>query len=239
MDWNNDGYHDLLVGDSDGNVVIYVNTSNNTNPVLDNGTTIFSTGYDRVTPVVIDWNGDGKKDLIIGNMEGNIVIYLNNGTDSLPAFDTPFLLLLDGKIFDAGSRSAPRVYDWNKDGLNDLLIGEMEGYVFYLKNIGTRNSPLFNKAEKLVLGNGDFLRYPDPTGSPRSRLFVTDWNDDGLDDILLSGRDGKVLLFLSALEASHSPRVLAKRIWNQSRESLIQLKNKSIEKIRELKKRFS
>jgi len=239
VDWNNDGYNDLLVGDADGNVVIYMNTADNTNPVLDNGTMIFNIGYYRATPAVSDWNGDGKKDLIIGNMEGNIIIYLNNGTDSSPAFDAPFLLSLDGKIFNTGARSAPRIYDWNKDGLNDLLVGEMEGYVYYLKNVGTRNSPLFRKAEKLALGNGDFIRYPDPSGRSRSRLFVTDWNDDGLDDILLSGRDGRILLYLATSEASHSPRVFAKRIWNQSRESLTHLKNRFIDKIRELKKRIS
>jgi len=239
VDWNNDGYHDLLVGDSVGNVLIYMNTADNTNPVLDNGTIIFNIGYDRATPAASDWNGDGKKDLIIGNMEGTIIIYLNNGTDSHPVFDTSFPLLLDGKIFDVGTRSAPRIYDWNKDGLKDILVGEMQGYVYYLKNIGTHNSPLFRKAEKLVLGNGEFIRYPDPTGSSRSRLFVTDWNDDGLDDIVLSGRDGRILLYLATSEASHSPRVLVKRIWYQSRDSLIHLKKLSIDKIRELKRRYS
>lgn len=239
MDWNNDGYNDLLVGDADGNVVIYMNTADNANPVLDSGTIIFNIGYYRATPVVSDWNGDGKKDLITGNMEGNIIIYLNSGTDYLPVFDPPFLLSLDGKIFNAGARSAPRIYDWNKDGLNDLLVGEMQGYVYYLKNVGTRNSPLFRKAEKLSLGNGDFIRYPDPTGRSRSRLFITDWNNDGLDDILLSGRDGKILLYLATSEGYRSPWVLAKKTWNQSRETLVHLKNIFINKIRELKKRFS
>ncbi len=234
----------MLVGDANGNVQIYMNTNNNTDPIFTEGLFIHANGTninagDRATPVANDWNGNGKNDLIIGNMEGNIVIYLNKGTDSVPVFDSSFLLQVDGKVFDAGTRSAPRIYDWNKDGLNDLLIGEAEGYVYYLKNVGTRNAPLFKKAEKLVLGNGDFLRYPDPTGNPRSRLFVTDWNDDGLDDILLSGKDGRVMLFLAAPGPSHSPLVFAKKIWNQSRETFIKLKSKSIEIIRGLKKRSS
>ena len=234
----------MLVGDTNGDVQFYMNTNNNTDPIFAEGLFIQANGTninvgERATPVADDWNGDGKKDLIIGNMEGNIVIYLNKGTDSIPVFDSPFLLQVDGKVFNAGTRSAPRIYDWNKDGLKDLLIGVMEGYVYYLKNIGTPDAPLFKKAEKLVLGNGDFLRYPDPTGNPRSRLFVTDWNDDGLDDILLSGRDGKAMLFLAASEPSNSPRVFTKRIWNQSKETFIKLKNKSIEKIRGLKKRSS
>jgi hypothetical protein len=234
----------LLVGDANGNVQVYLNTNNNSEPIFAEGLFIQANEAninvgERATPVADDWNDDGKKDLIIGNMKGNIVIYLNKGSDSVPAFDSPFLLQVDGKVFDAGTRSAPRIYDWNKDGLKDLLIGEMDGYVFYLKNIGTRKTPLFNKAEKLVLGNGDFLRYPDPTGNPRSRLFVTDWNNDGLDDILLSGRDGRVMLFLAASETSNSLGAFARRIWNQSKETFIKLKNKSIEKIRGLKKRFS
>jgi len=233
----------LLVGDTNGNVQIYLNTNNNANPVLGEGVFIQANmtninAGERAAPVADDWDGDGKKDLIIGNMEGNIVIYLNKGSDSLPAFDSSFLLQVDGKVFDAGTRSAPRLYDWNKDGFKDLLAGEMEGYVYYLKNIGTRKAPLFNKAEKLVLRNGDLLRYPDPTGNPRSRLFVTDWNDDGLDDILSSGRDGKVMLFLAVPEPSHSPLVFAKRIRNQSRETFIKLKNKSIENIRGIKKKL-
>ena len=234
----------MLVGDANGEVQIYINTNNNTDPIFTEGLFIQADGTninagDRATPVANDWDGNGKDDLIIGNMEGNIVIYLNKGTDSVPVFGSSFLLQADGKVFDAGTRSAPRIYDWNKDGLSDLLIGEAEGYVYYLKNVGTRNAPLFKKAEKLALGNGDFLRYPDPTGSPRSRLFVTDWNDDGLDDILLSGKDGKAMLFLAAPEPSHSPLVFAKKIWNQSGETFIKLKSKSIEIIRGLKKSSS
>lgn len=49
---------------------------------------------DYSTPVVYDWNGDGKKDLIIGSrtgtsstgLHGYVNFYENTGSDSSPSF---------------------------------------------------------------------------------------------------------------------------------------------------------
>jgi len=42
-------------------------------------------GY--LAPCVTDWNNDGKKDLLVGQLsEGKIRLYLNRGTDSSPVF---------------------------------------------------------------------------------------------------------------------------------------------------------
>ena len=39
----------------------------------------------HLVPVVVDWNEDGKKDLLIGQFkEGKIGLYLNEGTDGKP-----------------------------------------------------------------------------------------------------------------------------------------------------------
>jgi hypothetical protein len=106
-------------------------------------------------------------------------------------------LQVGGIDFDIGSRAAPRIYDWNHDGLNDLLVGEVEGYVYFLENTGSNDSPSFESAERMFLQNGDPLQYS--TSYPRSRLYVTDWNEDGLDDILLGGADGRVQLYTSVV----------------------------------------
>lgn len=40
----------------------------------------------HLVPVVIDWNEDGKKDLLVGQFSGGkIRLYLNQGTDAAPA----------------------------------------------------------------------------------------------------------------------------------------------------------
>jgi len=49
-------------------------------------------------PTVVDWNGDGKKDLIVGSFTGNpgnVMLYLNIGTDAEPKFDK-------GRVLEAG-----------------------------------------------------------------------------------------------------------------------------------------
>ena len=163
MDWDNDGLHDLLVGDTGGNVHIYLNTINNLTPALD----------------------------------GNIIIYINEGTDAAPVFNSYYYMQLSsGADFDIGSRAAPRIIDWNNDGLKDLLVGEDHGYIYFLKNAGTNAEPLFNDLRKLELQTGEPLRYL-PAEESISRLAVADWNNDGYSDILVGGGDGRVMLFLA------------------------------------------
>lgn len=206
MDWDNNGNNDLLVGDGDGNVFIYRNTNNNTNPILDSGTLVLNNADDRATPVFEDWNGDGYKDLLVGNLTGNIQVYINGSTDAAaPYFSSYSNLLVGGSTFDIGSRAAPRIYDWNRDGLKDIIAGEYNGYVYYLKNTGTvdsNNIPVFNSAEKLLLLDSTPLRYINNPAStvPRSRIDIVDWNNDGLPDIISGGNDGRVMLFTAAPE---------------------------------------
>jgi hypothetical protein len=210
VDWNNDGKQDLLVGDSFGGVRIYKNTNSITDPILDGGTLILNTGNDRATAIVDDWNGDGKKDLLVGNLTGTIQVYLNGGTDATPSFGSAYNLQVGGVDFDVNSgissdtngRSAPRIYDWDGDGNKDLLVGQLSGNIYYLRNTGENTAPVFNTVDKLLLGDGTPLRYLSdaippavPAAGPRSRFDITDWNNDGYADIVVGGSDGKVMLF--------------------------------------------
>jgi hypothetical protein len=52
----------------------------------------------HATPYVADWDGDGKKDLLVGQFgEGKLRIYLNKGTDENPKFDGFTYLQAGGK----------------------------------------------------------------------------------------------------------------------------------------------
>lgn len=229
MDWNNDGRHDLLIGDSEGKVKVFLNTNTNTHPILFSGTYVGTAGADltvgeRATPVAADWNGDNKKDLLAGSMDGSIRVFINEGTDSEPVMKPPYILKAGGRDFNIGSRSAPRVYDWNGDGLEDILVGEMEGYVYFLKNTGTHSRPVFERAGKLMLRDGNVIQYSAKDYYARSRVFITDWNNDGYNDLLLGGQDGRVILYESAPAPSYSPVAIAHRIWNHLKETSIAFK---------------
>ena len=51
----------------------------------------------QAIPTVADWDNDGRKDLIIGQYtNGNILVYLNKGTDVKPVFSGSFSVLSGG-----------------------------------------------------------------------------------------------------------------------------------------------
>ena len=50
-------------------------------------------------PCVVDWNDDGKKDLLVGCFfSGNVHLFLNSGTNSAPVFTTGTMLQADGTV---------------------------------------------------------------------------------------------------------------------------------------------
>jgi len=52
----------------------------------------------HLVPTVTDWNGDGKKDLVVGQfLGGKIRVYLNNGTDKAPVLKDFSLLRAENK----------------------------------------------------------------------------------------------------------------------------------------------
>ena len=199
VDWDNDGKSDLLVGQANGKVRIFRNTNTDSEPMFDIGSFLqvgasgskytMSVGY-RATPSVADWNNDGRKDVVSGGLDGRIHVFLNEGSDSTPDFVSETLAAnSDGFVF--GSRSSPVVMDLDGDGKKDLLVGDTSGRLFFYSNVGTDDAPVFGESS-LVESDGVAI---DLAGSPRSRPFVCDWNEDGYSDILVGAGDGYVHLF--------------------------------------------
>ncbi len=72
-------------------------------PTFTSGTRIQANGLDikvdsyASATCVADWNGDGKKDLLVGCFYyGNVYLYLNSGSNSSPVFTTASKLQANG-----------------------------------------------------------------------------------------------------------------------------------------------
>jgi hypothetical protein len=137
----------------------------------------------------VDWNNDGRKDLITGDYDGCIRIYYNQGTDAAPVFDDFSYLVMAGARFSCGYYSDPEIVDWNNDGLLDIVCGESEGRILLLLNEGTKARPVFN-SKSYLMDNGRELRLSGST-SPT----VGDWNLDGKKDLIVGDASGRLLYF--------------------------------------------
>src|SRR5688572_2647140 len=141
-------------------------------------------------PYATDFDNDGDYDMFIGNIEGSVVLIENVGHAKKPIFSTKRKKLeAAGKEIRTPNGDAGPVYeDWNHDGLRDLLIGAGDGSVWFYENTGRKNAPAF-AAGKMLIPAGSWEPFPqnmEPKKSgARSKLCVTDYNGDGLVDLLL------------------------------------------------------
>ena len=96
---------------------------------------------------VTDWNGDGKKDLIVGNDDGEIFVFINKGSNESPEYDSKGEKL--GVTF--GPDASPQILSRGR-GVNDLVVADRSGEVTLSVNTGSPGSPNF--PEKRVLRAG-------------------------------------------------------------------------------------
>jgi hypothetical protein len=99
--------------------------------------------------VAFDWDGDGDLDLLLGDHHsGHIYRRDNGGTAGKPAFGSKNLPVHAGGVpIDVrGTVATLRLFDWNRDGLADLLVTGMGdayedgegGGVWLFVNTGTK-----------------------------------------------------------------------------------------------------
>jgi hypothetical protein len=210
--WDADKRKDLLVGQADGTVKIFLNVGTDDDPFFDAGETI-NVGTDkqdlnvgsRATSTFIDWDNDDRMDLVVGAIDGKIHIFLNcDCTDGIPPsfnFSAPsgeFALENGLDLVVPTNRSSPAIFDLDGDGKKDLLTGNTEGQILFYKNMGTDDKPKFS-GHSLIESNGVAIDLP---GMPRSRPYICYWTGDGnfgpidnYPDVLVGSGDGKVRLY--------------------------------------------
>ncbi|MBM3322088.1 VCBS repeat-containing protein [candidate division WOR-3 bacterium] len=211
MDWNSDGEWDIVSGDRDGYFNVFIREGGDLTAyymvkLMDS--TVLDAGYNS-QPAVVDWDGDGMKDLLLGTETGYIRFYPNRTSDTWPMFQD-FTDVVAGGAAIYLNRVNPYVFDLDQDGVQDLICGANDGYVRFYRNTGTNANPVLAAAETLRTTTGTPARASGNAAG--SRCGFGDWNNDGTPDFLISAFDGMVELFLgapvTAVEQGARPSVL-------------------------------
>lgn len=197
-DVDNDGLKDLIVSNlyrfktesiKEGTIAWYKNTGTATNPAYTfvdyNWLNLNQLNYGlRMVPTFGDINGDGKQELIIGKEDGTLVLFQNNGS----TFVNPTINLKDNTntTIQVGGYAFPQLFDLNKDGLLDLIVGNRTGKLIYYQNTGTSTAPSF----ELINDNLGAIHIQDPN------------NPDGYTAPHFFRKNDTTLLFLGAIDGT-------------------------------------
>ncbi|QEG30442.1 FG-GAP repeat protein [Gemmata obscuriglobus] len=138
----------------------------------------------------MDLDGDGKGDIISGSWPGPITWFRRTG-ETFAGGET--LKHKDGTPVNPANGSHAFAFDWDGDGLPDLVIGTAGGEVMLAPNVGTRDRPVFDRAKPLTAG-GQKLTAPSGCAAP----VVADWDGDGRPDLVVGAEDGSVVWFRNA-----------------------------------------
>lgn len=150
VDWNEDGDKDLLLGNGDGTISLYLNSTNNSLTLsyaglIQDGAIPLDVGFGAQI-FIADWNNDNKKDIVTGDTTGKVRLYLNSGTNASPAFSGYSFIQYNGvDIVVDGAYSSPWIVDWDNDGDKDIAVGNGLGQVEVYINTGTDASPVFTQ----------------------------------------------------------------------------------------------
>ena len=151
-DIDNDGLKDLFISNfyaykptlsKESRIAYYKNTGTVLQPeftLIDKDfLNLSSSQYGlRMTPSFGDLDGDGKKDLIIGLENGTIAYFKNTTSGTTITFANPLLNVTDtnGDVITTGQYASPQLFDLNKDGKLDLILGKKTGEIIYYENTG-------------------------------------------------------------------------------------------------------
>ena len=198
VDIDNDEDHDLFIGYGHmspsvaGRMAFYNNEGTPEEAIMDSVTNYFEEIDlgDFCIPSFIDIDDDGDYDMFLGDEDGKIHYYRNDGTPEV--YDFTFVTDEYADV-NVANIASPTFTDIDGDGDYDLFVGERSwgqddrrGDINFYENTGTPDSAVF----ELVTQN--FLSVD--IGKYNTTVFA-DIDNDGLQDMFIGDTDGNINYF--------------------------------------------
>lgn len=194
-DIDNDGDDDLFMGQANGSLTYYENTSIGNGAIfnspqinfMDNLGSIIDPG-DYSFPQLFDLNNDNLLDLIIGIRTGELFYYENIGTSTNPSFElmNSFLGEVDVSGAEVNGYAAPHFY--RENDTTYLLSGAFDGKIHFYDNIdgNISSGQTFNLVSS-AFGGIDVDAY--------STVVINDIDNDGYNNLFIGQELGGLYHF--------------------------------------------
>lgn len=212
-DLNGDGKPDLMVGEGNGNIAYFENTT--TGNVLTfnlvNRNAFGIVAGTHAAPQLFDLDKDGLLDIVCGMRDGFIRFYKNTGTSTVPTFSAAPTIDSLGKInakeiwstvgkgdlLDVQGYATPNIADFNNDGVLDMVLGCNSGRVYVYTNVVAHKDSTFKLLNNAFIdfGTDDNVGYNKRFGG-RTTVASALIDGDNAIDVMLGNISGG-LIFLS------------------------------------------
>ena len=141
----------------------------------------------------MDLTNDGVKDVLTGCYPGQVFLFVGkqDGTfEKGVKLQNKF-----GKEINVGRAAAVHAVDWDRDGDLDLLIGNIQGEVYWVPSEGAEGALLFGEPVAIEAG-GKKIAVDGRNAGP----CVADWDRDGQPDLLVGCGNGGVMFYRNTTE---------------------------------------
>lgn len=165
-DFDGDGLQDIATGSADSDLQLLLNRG-----MVDGKPAVeriripfnqFADPYDSgdmsLKPCPVDWNGDGRDDLVWTGWGGFIHLLLNRNLTGRAEFKDAGLFMGVGGLVNVVESPVPDAVDWDGDGDADLICANVNGYFMLVENLGTSDQPKLAAAVPLKDENGREIR---------------------------------------------------------------------------------